>query len=122
MANDDSDRQCTRRSKLVEEALGALEEADAELGSLVAIHRQMRADAQRLSKLAAQLSHAIAHAEQESGNATARRQLQELNTNFSLMQLQIGRSIDEESRRFAVVSNIMKTRHDTARNSISNIR
>ena len=105
------------RSNLVEEALRALREADAELASLIAIHRQMLADAQRLSKLGTRLSDAIAHAE-----ANVSRQLQELNTNYKLMQLQIGQNIDVESRRFTLLANIMKTKHDTAKKSIGNIR
>jgi len=120
MAGDDIGP--AQRDKLVEEALHALKQADAELASLVALHRQMLANTQRLSKLAVQLSHAITDAEAKAGDTKARQQLQELNTNFNLMQLQIGQSIDEESRRFTLVSNVLKTRHDTAKNSINNIR
>ena len=51
-----------------------------------------------------------------------RQQLQELITNSTLMRLQIGQNVDEESRRFTLLGNIMKTKHDSAKNSIRNIR
>jgi hypothetical protein len=116
MAGAGSDR------KLVEEALHALKEADAELGSLVSLHRQMLASTHRLTKLAAQLSHTIADTEAKAGDAQARQRLQELNASFGQMQVQVGQSIEEEDRRFTLVSNILKTRHDTAKNAIGNIR
>jgi hypothetical protein len=116
------DRPRTPRGKLVDQALRALDDADAELGSLVALHRTMLAETQRLSQLAAQLSRAIADAEAEPGNTKARQQLAELTANLSLMQLQIGQKIDEQSRQFTLITNVMKTRHDTAKNAIGNIR
>ena len=45
-----------------------------------------------------------------------------MSTSFSLQYLALHQAIEEESRRFTLVSNIMKTKHDTAKNSISNIR
>ncbi len=122
MADDAGDRDGTRGSKPIEQALRALEEADDELSSLVAVHGLLLADARRLSKLAIQLSHAIGDAEADVASPKLRQQLQELITNSNLMRLQIGQNIDEESRRFTLLSNIMKTKHDTAKNSISNIR
>jgi hypothetical protein len=122
MADDDSEGLRTRRRKLVDQALRALTDAHAELESLVAIQRQLTDDARRLSKVATELSHAIPHTEAELRNTTAWQQLQEMNTSFSLMYLQIHQQMQEESRRFTLIANVLKTRHDTAKNSISNIR
>ena len=43
-------------------------------------------------------------------------------TSFNLQYLQLQNQLQDESRQFATVSNIMKTKHDTVKNSISNIR
>ena len=122
MADDDSEGLHTRRRKLVDQALRALTDAHAELESLVAIQRQLTDDARRLSKVATELSHAIPHTEAELRKTTAWQQLQEMNTSFSLMYLQIHQQMQEESRRFTLIASVLKTRHDTAKNSISNIR
>lgn len=39
-----------------------------------------------------------------------------------MQYLGLQQRLQDESRRFSLISNIMKTRHDTAKNSISNIR
>lgn len=122
MADDDSEGLRTRRRKLVDQALRALTDAHAELESLVAIQRQLTDDAHRLSKVATELSHAIPHTGTELRNTNAWQQLQEMNTSFSLMYLQIHQQMQEESRRFTLIANVLKTRHDTAKNAISNIR
>jgi hypothetical protein len=60
----------------------------------------------------------------EGNNASqiqATQQMQELQTSFNLEYLQLQSSMQNENRQFKVVSNIMKTRHDTVKNSISNI-
>jgi hypothetical protein len=52
----------------------------------------------------------------------AQQQLQEMNQSFNMQYLQIQQQMQDESRRFTLMSTIMKTKHDTAKNSISNIR
>ena len=52
----------------------------------------------------------------------AARQLQETQMSFSRQYLQLQNQMQNENRQFTMVSNIMKTRHDTAKNAISNIR
>ena len=121
MAGDESGPRA-RRKELVEEALRALGEAEDELRSLVATQRAFTANARRLSKLAEQLSQAISGSEEKLVDAKAWKQIRELNANFSLRELALHQAMDEESRLFTSVSNILKTRHDTAKNSISNIR
>lgn len=41
---------------------------------------------------------------------------------FNLQYLQIQQKIQHENRQFTMISNIMKNKHDTAKNAINNIR
>ena len=52
----------------------------------------------------------------------ATRQLQETQMSFNLQYLQLQSQMQHENRSFTAISNIMKTKHDTIKNSISNIR
>ena len=47
---------------------------------------------------------------------------QETQMSFNLQYLQLQNSMQNENRQFTMVSNIMKTKHETVKNSISNIR
>lgn len=53
------------------------------------------------------------------GNAA---RYQELQMSFNLQYLQLQSQMQHENRSYTAVSNIMKTKHDTAKNSISNVR
>jgi hypothetical protein len=48
--------------------------------------------------------------------------MQETQMSFNLQYLQLQMKIQNENRQYTIVSNIMKTKHDTVKNSISNIR
>ncbi len=48
--------------------------------------------------------------------------MQETQMSFNLQYLQLQNAMQNENRQFTMVSNIMKTKHDTVKNSISNIR
>jgi hypothetical protein len=48
--------------------------------------------------------------------------MQEMQQSFNLQYLQLQSSMQNENRQFTMVSNIMKTKHDTVKNSIGNIR
>jgi len=52
----------------------------------------------------------------------ATENMQERQMSFNLQYLALQQQMQEENRQFSMVSNIMKTKHDTAKNSISNIR
>jgi hypothetical protein len=52
----------------------------------------------------------------------ATKRMQEVQMSFNLQYLMLQQKMQDESRRFTLLSNIMKTKHDTAKNSISNIR
>src|SRR6476469_2820923 len=53
-------------------------------------------------------------------NAT--KQMQETQMSFNLQYLQLQSQMQHESRTYTAISNIMKTKHDTVKNSISNVR
>jgi hypothetical protein len=53
-------------------------------------------------------------------NAT--KQMQETQMSFNLQYLQLQSQMQAENRSYTAVSNIMKTKHDTVKNSISNVR
>ena len=53
-------------------------------------------------------------------NAT--KQMQETQMSFNLQYLQLQNQMQNENRQYTAVSNIMKTKHDTVKNSISNVR
>ncbi len=52
----------------------------------------------------------------------AQENMQEMSMSFNMQYLGLQQKMQDENRRFSVLSNIMKTKHDTAKNSISNIR
>ncbi len=47
---------------------------------------------------------------------------QEEGMSFSMQYLQLQSQMQNEAQQYTAVCNIMKTKHDTVRNSISNIR
>ena len=52
----------------------------------------------------------------------ATRRMQETEMSFNLQYLQLQSQMQHENRSYTAISNIMKTKHDTVKNSISNIR
>jgi hypothetical protein len=52
----------------------------------------------------------------------ATQQMQETQMSFNLQYLQLQSNMQNENRQYTAVSNIMKTKHDTVKNSIRNIR
>ena len=47
--------------------------------------------------------------------------MQEMQMSFNMQYLQLQNSMQNDNRQFTMVSNIMKTKHDTVKNTISNI-
>ena len=52
----------------------------------------------------------------------ATKQMQETQMSFNLQYLQLQESMQNENRQYTMASNIMKTKQDTVKNSIGNIR
>ena len=61
-----------------------------------------------------------------SGNQSqlldATKQMQETQMSFDLQYLQLQSQMQDENRSYTAISNIMKTKHDTVKNSSGNIR
>ena len=49
-------------------------------------------------------------------------QSSEMSQSFNLQYLQLQQNMQEENRQFSSLSNVMKTKHDTAKNAINNVR
>jgi hypothetical protein len=58
----------------------------------------------------------------DSNLLNATRQMQETQMSFNLQYLQLQSQMQAENRSYTAISNIMKTKHDTAKSSISNVR
>lgn len=52
----------------------------------------------------------------------ATRDMQETQMSFNLLYLQLQNQMQNENRSYTAISNIMQTKHDTVKNSISNVR
>ncbi len=63
---------------------------------------------------------AVGSSQNELLNAT--KQMQETQMSFNLQYLQLQSNMQNENRSYTAISNIMKTKHDTVKNSISNVR
>jgi hypothetical protein len=50
------------------------------------------------------------------------KDLDQMSQSFNMQYLGLQQQMQNENRQFTLVSNIMKTKHDTAKNSIDNIR
>lgn len=48
--------------------------------------------------------------------------MQEMQMSFSLQYLQLQEKMQAENRQFSTISNVMKTKHDTAKSTINNVR
>jgi len=64
---------------------------------------------------------------QSSGSSSqdlmqATQQMQETQMSFNLQYLQLQEQMQNDNRQFTAVSNILKTKHDTAKNIITNIK
>jgi hypothetical protein len=48
--------------------------------------------------------------------------MQEMNQEFNLQYLNLQQSVQADSRQFTALSNVSKTKSDTAKNSLSNVK
>jgi hypothetical protein len=110
MANDEQ----------ISKALRALDESDADLLAMTEIHQRIAATADQFTLLAADLVAKLTASQAELLQAT--KQMQEAQMSFNLQYLQLQSQMQNENRSYTAISNIMKTKHDTVKNSISNVR
>ena len=92
-----------------------------EMRALALFDRQYKAYSARMRDLFAANQKAAA-ANDQAALFAATQQMQETQMSFNLQYLQLQNSMQNDNRQFTMVSNIMKTKHDTAKNSITNIR
>ncbi|MDD9947649.1 MAG: hypothetical protein OXU20_41800 [Myxococcales bacterium] len=55
-------------------------------------------------------------------NLDPQEELQAANLSFNLQYLMVQQRIQQQNRTYTALSNVLKTKHDTAKNSISNVR
>jgi hypothetical protein len=82
----------------------------------------LKNSSQKLNDLADRWQSGVNKDAQPGFPKTEPRNMQEMNQSFNMQYLGLQQQMQDESRRFTLVSNIMKTKHDTAKNSISNLR
>lgn len=112
------------------DALRALDESSSQLSELEKIHAKTVQSSEEMSKLYFTLSKKIAEAGKIAAQGSPTRdqvvqavkQLDEMQMSYNLQYLQLQNTMQNENRQFTMVSNIMKTKHDTVKNSINNVR
>jgi hypothetical protein len=114
----------------------AVDQIQVDLSSLNQHHESYREAAEKLSGLYSNLSkkaeevskaaHAVNSSRPDPGAVSqllaATQQMQETQMSFNLQYLQLQETMQNENRQYTAVSNILKTKHDTVKNSIGNIR
>ena len=111
-----------------------MSQIQGDLTSLDKSHQAYREAAEKLAGLYSDLGRKAeavvkASAAATPGNAaalaslqTAIKQLQQTQTSSNLQYLQLQQSMQNENRQYTMVSNVLKTKYDTVKNSISNVR
>jgi hypothetical protein len=92
----------THSDKKVSKALRVLDEADADLATLV------------------ELSSRIADSQAELMRMML--EMQATQTSFSLQCLELQEGMQRQARQVTTISNVMKTKHDSVKNTIGSIR
>ena len=72
------------------------------------------------SQTGGQASGSTGNAQQDLMNQT--KELQEMQMSFNLQYLTLQQKMQGENRQYSTISNVLKTKHDTTKNSINNIR
>jgi len=117
-------------------AVKAIDEMGPALALLETSHQNLMRAVRELEGLYAKLSEKageVAKLAAEAGGSKApnkatdklfeaSKDMQEMQMSFNLQYLLLQNKISHENRQFSMVSNIMKNKHDTAKNSINNIR
>ena len=90
------------------------------VGELDSLYAKLAKKTQEVSRLAADAEKSRNGKMKELFKAIG--EMQEMQMSFNLQYLMLQNKISQENRQFSMVSNIMKNKHDTAGNSINNIR
>lgn len=114
----------------------AVDQIQADLSSLKQRHENYREAAEKLGGLYSSLSKKAEEVSKAARAVNSNRpdpgavgqllaatqQMQEMPMSFNLQYLQLQSSMQNENRQYTMVNNILKTKHDTVKNSIGNIR
>jgi hypothetical protein len=113
-----------------QDAIKVMNEIDDEIVQMDRSEGQVAGDFNALAALSLNLGTVAARLLQAASSSpgaspallAATQQMQEAQLSFNLQYLQLQTQMQNENRSYTTVSNIMKTKHDTVKNSISNIR
>lgn len=111
-----------------EELVQDLAALEGHFTSLCQLHEEAAGRVQALNENLDEWSERIQEMASSSGEASAEalfaatKQMQEMNLSFNLQYLQLQQQMQHQNRQFTLVSNIMKTKHDTAKAAINNVR
>lgn len=89
---------------------------------LAGMHSDLNSKAQQVAKAANAVTAARSNPASNAALMQATQRMQETQMSFNLQYLQLQNQMQAADRQYAAVSNIMKTKHDTVKNSISNVR
>jgi hypothetical protein len=103
------------------ELLRFLNGLGTDLDQLNASHKRLYDSAQQLMGMLQDFRRRIGSGNRDQVLA-AIKQMQETQMSFNLQYLQLQSQMQNENRSYTAVSNIMKTKHDTVKNSINNVR
>jgi len=121
--NEDVKKNLSELNEGLEQNLAAL---DGHVASLSKLSKELARRIKEVNERSMKFfEKAEALANSPDGSAellAATQQMQETQTSFNLQYLQLQSQMQNENRSYTAVSNIMKTKHDTVKNSISNIR
>ena len=103
-----------------------IDQASNELEQLVAhanrIEALQKAVSESLGKRSAQVAVTLDKLKPGTSQANIVEKLRQIDESASTVYLKLQMKMQNENRLFASVSNILKTRHDTVKNAIGNIR
>jgi hypothetical protein len=108
--------------RTVDELAVTLVDMDKSQASLNTAANTTLASAMKMSQAATAVADLAAKERVSDALRAQIKQMQEMNMSFSMQYLQLQSQMQNENRSYTALSNIMKTKHDTVKNSISNIR
>ncbi|MBV8170355.1 MAG: hypothetical protein JO219_00295 [Candidatus Eremiobacteraeota bacterium] len=109
-------------------AAKALDDSSAELAQLNSIYAQTMQTEQKLSRLYHDLDQKVIGYERTASASSsddlmqATKQMQQTEMSFNLQYLDLQQQMQREDQEFTTVSNIMKSKHDAAKNALQNMK
>jgi predicted butyrate kinase (DUF1464 family) len=121
--NEDVKKNLSELNESLEQNLAALDGHIASMSKLSKeLTRRIKDINEKSMKYLEKVETLVTSKDGAANLLAATKEMQETQMSFYLQYLQLQSQIQNENRSYTLVSNIMKTKHDTAKNSISNIR